>query len=246
MNRSSTIRRLFGATGILACFLTAVPGIVAGVPAAAPDSAFGEFAKLGPDVEVPLPPGWMLLSDSTGFPAQMIYQNDSAEILFFRSRISGKDMITNESELRTSVDLVVDEVIYSLPEGQLLTTTGFYDGFRTGFTLEFLSIDSITGISLEHSLRGIIYRHSEDYQTLFTVWGKSARSGYADVKGAITIVQDGFAFRGEFENEVFEPTPMSYWPLVLVVMAIIGVLLLRPPWRRAKTGPEAVDAVSKF
>ena len=242
MNRSSTLRRIIGTAGILACFQTAVPIVVAGSQA---DTSAGEFARLGPDAEVPLPPGWMLLSDSTGFPAQMVYQNDSAEILFFRSRISGKDMITNESELRTSVDLVVDEVIYSLPEGQLLTTTGFYDGFRTGFTLEFLSVDSISGIPLEHSLRGIIYRHADDYQTLFTVWGKAARSGYADVKTAITTVQEGFAYRGDFEDEVFEPTPMSYWPLVLVVMAIIGVMLLRPPWRRAKNNPETVHTFSE-
>ena len=219
------------------CLITALLLMMAARQATA-----NEFAKLGDDVDVPLPTDWILVSDSTGFPAQMIYANDSAEILFFRSVISEKDMIDNEKELRTSVDMVVDEVINTLPDGQLLTTTGFYDVYRTGFTLEFLSTDSTGGVPLKHSLRGIIYRHPDQYQLLFTVWGKAERSGFDQVKSSIEAVQDGFSYRGEYEGEVFAADPITYWPILLVVMAIIGVILVRPPWRRKKQPAAPTDS----
>jgi hypothetical protein len=203
----------------------------------------GRFAALGPDVTIPVPHNWLLLADSSGFPAQLAYHNDSAEILIFRSEISESDMISNETELRKSVDMVIDEVISALPGGRLRTSAGFFDGYRTGFTLEFTSIDSATGTLLEHSLRGIIYRHKDQYQLLFTVWGKAAAGLFPEIKPAVSFVQEGLAYRGAYEDEVFAGDSFSYWPLILVIVGIVGLLLLRPGRRRSRPdSPAPADA----
>ncbi len=188
----------------------------------------GQFVRIAGEVEIAVPDNWSLTTDTLDFPVQLIHYSDSAEILLFRSQIDGKDMIAGDIELKESVDLVIENVILSLPDGQLRTSTGFYETFRTGFTLEFVSTDSTTGTLLEHRLKGIIYRHPDDYQLLFTVWGKAAVETFPNVKEAISFVQDNFAYRGEQENEVFAPASMSYWPLALVIMALAGLLLLRP------------------
>jgi hypothetical protein len=206
------------------------------------DASANRFIRLGEDVEIPVPETWYLATDTLGFPAQLVHESDSAEILLFRSEIVGNDMIGNQDELKKSVDLVVEDVITALHGGVLRTSTGFYDGHRAGFILEFVSTDSVTGIPLEHRLAGTLYRHA-DSQILFTVWGKAAEPAYVGVKNAIETVQDGLVFRGEYESEVFAQTSMSYWPIVLVVMALIGLLLLRPG-RRAKKATPSPPATS--
>lgn len=194
-----------------------------------------QFVRVGGDIVLPVPANWYLASDTAELPAQLVFYNDSAEILVFRSEIAEADMIADENELRKSVDLVVDEVINTLPEGQLRVSSGFYEGFRTGFNLEFASRDSLTWVPLEHTIKGIIYRLPDDRQVLFTVWGKAVAGVYPQVRDAISLVQDGFAYRGEYEHEVFVGRSMSYWPLVLILMAILGLIMLRPPWRRKRT-----------
>lgn len=192
-----------------------------------------QLIRIGEDVELPIPNNWYLATDTLALPIQLVYYNDSAEILIFRSEIGEADAITSESELRQAVDLVVDDVIDSLPDGLLHTSTGFYENYRTGFILEFGSSDSITGTLLENSLKGILYRHPDDSQILFTIWGKAAATTFPQVKDAISMVQSGFAYRGEFEPEVFAPTAMTYWPLILVGVAFISLMLLRPRKRPA-------------
>jgi len=194
-----------------------------------------QFVRVAGDIELPVPVNWYLASDTAALPAQLVFYNDSAEILVFRSEIAEAEMIADENELRKSVDLVIDDVINTLPEGQLRVSSGFYEGFRAGFNLEFASRDSLTGVPLEHTIRGIIYRLPDDRQVLFTVWGKAAASVYPRVRDALNLVQDGFAYRGEYEHDVFAGRSMSYWPLVLILMAILVLILLRPPWRRTRT-----------
>ena len=131
-----------------------------------------------------------------------------------------------------SVDLVIEEAIESLPDGQLHTSTGFYDEYRAGFVLEFGSTDSASGTLIEHRLKGTIYRHPDGHQILFTIWGKCAQADYADLREAITFVQDEFVYRGEHEAEVFGTRSMSYWPIILVAVAFLGLMLLRPRKRQ--------------
>jgi len=190
------------------------------------------FARVAGDIEIPVPTGWHLATDTSSLPAQLIYFNDSAEVLVFRSEIAQDYMITDEKDLKKSVDLVINDVIKTLPEARLRVSTGFYDGFRTGFVLEFASRDSLSGVPLEHSIKGVIYRLPDNRQVLFTIWGKGAASVYPGVKEAVKFVQDGFAYRGDYEKTVFGGRTMTYWPLAIVAMGLLGLVLLR--FRRKK------------
>lgn len=193
-----------------------------------PMVSMAQFVRIAGEADLPVPENWHLGTDTLEFPAQLIYQNDSAEILLFRSVLAAEDIVTNQDELKASVDLVIEDVIETLSEGQLHTSTGFYDVFRAGFVLEFGSTDSASGTSVEHRLKGVIYRHPDGHQILFTIWGKCARPDYAVLKEAITFVQDGFVYRGEYEEDVFGERPMSYWPFILLAVALVGLMLLRP------------------
>ena len=199
-----------------------------------PIVSMAQFVRIAGEVEIPIPENWYLATDTLSFPVQLVYQNDSAEILLFRSVLATEDIITNHDQLKGSVDMVIEEAIEALPEGQLQTSTGFYDVYRAGFVLEFSSIDSASGALVEHRLKGIIYRHPDGHQILFTIWGKCAQTDYANLREAITFVQDGFVYQGEYEKDVFgtPSTSMSYWPIILIIIAIAGLLLLRP--RRQK------------
>jgi hypothetical protein len=197
-------------------------------------AAANQIVRIAGEVDIAVPADWYLATDTAALPIQLIHRSDSAEVLVFRSDIAEGDLIEDEHDLKKSVDLVINEVISTLPQGMLRVSTGFYDEFRTGFTLEFASTDSLTGITLEHSIRGIIYRLPGDRQVMFTVWGKSAATVWPLVKEAVERIQNEFAYRGEYEKEVFVDKSMSYWPLLLVVLGLIGLILLRPGWKKAR------------
>jgi hypothetical protein len=197
-----------------------------------PAMSSAQFVRIAGETEIPVPDNWYLATDTLDFPAQIIYQGDSAEILLFRSILSSEDIVTNQDELKGSVDLVIADVIETLPEGQLHTSTGFFDGYRAGFVLEFGSTDSASGTLIEHRLKGVIYRHPDGHQILFTIWGKCAQSNYTELREAITFVQDGFVYRGEQMDNIFGERSMSYWPIVLVALALLGLMLLRPRKRK--------------
>jgi hypothetical protein len=198
-----------------------------------------QLVRIAGDVDIAVPTDWRLATDTAAFPVQLIHRSDSAEVLMFRSDIAEGDLIQDEHDLKKSVDLVINEVINNLPEGLLRVSTGFYDKYRTGFTLEFASVDSLSGIALEHSIRGIIYRLPGDRQVMFTVWGKAAAAKWPQVKEAVERIQDEFAYRGEYESEVFAGKSMSYWPLLLLVVGLIGLFLLRPGRRKSKEAATA-------
>jgi hypothetical protein len=187
--------------------------------------------RLAGDVELPLPDNWYLATDTLEFPIQLVYYNDSAEILLFKSELRGDDAMRDETELKGSVDLVVNDVIKLLPDGQLFSSTGFYDVYRTGFVLEFGSSDSASGTPLRHSLKSVIYRHSDDYQIMFTIWGKATAGLYPDVIEAVKQVQTEFIYSGPYQDEVFVPAAMSYWMLAMLAfagLALLGLIMLRP------------------
>ena len=196
--------------------------------------AASQFVRVAGQVEVPIPDGWRLATDTASFPIQLVHRSDSAEVLIFRSDIAKDDMISDEHGLKKSVDLVINDVIKSLPEGRLRISSGFYDEYRTGFTLEFASIDSSSGVPLEHRIKGIIYRLPDDRQVMFTVWGKAAAATWPGVRDAVKMVQDEFAFRGKYENEVFYgKKSFGYWPLFLVAIGLLGLFLIRPKRKKA-------------
>lgn len=209
--------------------------LIATILALTPVATAGQFVRIAGEVELPLPDNWRLTTDTAVLPAQLVCDNDPAEILVFQSEIADDDLITDQSQLKKSVDLVIKEVISTLPEGQLRVSTGFYEGTRAGFVLEFASMDSASGLPLEHTLKGIIYRISPNRQRLYTVWGKATAAVFPQVKESIRLVQDGFAYRGAQEPEVFVASSISYWWLVPLALAIGGLLLLRSAKRRSNT-----------
>jgi len=133
----------------------------------------------------------------------------------------------------------------SLPEAKLLASTGFYDVFRTGFILDFTSIDSVGGRPLRHRLKGIIYRHPDNHQTLFTVWGKCTVDDYPELEQSIAFMQNEFEYRGEYTAAVFGPPPRSYWPLVMVILGVVGLFYYFRS-RAKKIDPIPLPAESHF
>jgi hypothetical protein len=209
--------------------------LIATILALTPGASAGQFVRIAGEVELPIPDNWRLTTDTAVLPAQLVCDNDPAEILVFQSEIADDALITDHSQLKKSVDLVIKEVISTLPEGQLRVSTGFYEGARAGFVLEFASRDSVSGLPLEHTIKGIIYRISPDRQRLYTVWGKAMAAVFPRVKESIRLVQDGFAYRGAQEEEVFGAGTISYWWLIPLALAIGGLLLLRSARRKPNT-----------
>jgi len=209
---------------VLAVFLILVSGTSA-----------GRFVRIGGEIDLPLPEGWRLTTDTLGLPAQILCDSLPAEILVFQSEIGGDDLIVDQDQLKKSVDLVIENVISTLPEGQLRVSSGFYEGARAGFVLEFTSIDTLSGLPLEHRIRGIIYRIDPKRQRLYTIWGKATVLDFTFLQEPIRLVQDGFVYRGTAEPEVFDPRSTSYWWLVPLLVSLGAWLLIRSARRKART-----------
>lgn len=196
---------------------------------------------LGGEVQVPIAQDWTLGSDTAQFPIQIVHQNRYAELIIFKSVLSADQAISNEQDLRTSVKKVVDNVILTLPEAKLLTNIGFYEGYRTGFILEFISTDTSSQITLRHRLEGILYRDSDGRQLLFTLWGKAALDRYPDLARAIKSMQNGFIYTGPYEAEVFAPARTGNWYLYLILLLMIA-LLLYTRFRRQRRHKNGADS----
>ncbi len=204
-----------------------------------------DLLQIGEDVQLPLPDNWLPGSDTLALPLQLVHSEYPAELLVFRSEIDADDIISDEVTLKTAVDVVIAEVIMTLPEAELLASTGFYDGNRAGFVLDFTSVDSVGGRPLRHRLKGIIYRHPDNHQMLFTVWGKSTVDDYPELEQSIAFIQSEFEYRGEQAAAVFGPPPRSYWPLGMVVLGVIALFYyLRS--RAKKNDPMPLPAESRF
>lgn len=183
------------------------------------------FVQLAGEARIPIPPGWLLATDSLSFPFQLIHESESGEILIFKSEIDSDEMITNQTELKASVDDIVDEIILKLPASQLLSSTGFYEVFRAGFVLDFNSLDSATAEPLRHRLKCIMYRHPDNYQIMFTIWVKCKTEVYPDLAAGILAVQDQFVYSGAHMDEVFGSENGFFWPLAMVALFAAGMLV---------------------
>ena len=204
-----------------------------------------DFVLLAGEIQIPLPESWSLVTDSLDFPFQLVHDEEAAEILIFRAEISADEAVTDEIALKKSVDNIIDDVILSLPQAKLLTSSGFYETHRTGFVLEFVSLDTISQTPLWHRLEGVLYRHPDNHQILYTIWGKTTMQEYDDISGAISLVQDGFVYKGKHENEVFAPRQQSYWLLFLVMMIVVGLFFYFRPKSRSEHLPTS-SRVSHF
>ncbi len=182
------------------------------------------FFDLGGQIKLPRPDGWALGSDSAEFPFQIVDESATAELLIFRSEITGDGVIRNKQELRGSVDKVVNDIILNLPKAQLLSSTGYYDTNRVSFVLDFESTDTASGLEITHRLKGYMYRHPDGHQILFTLWGKVGKDDSTELLSGIRLMQDGFAYYGPAEAEFFgtPKRPIWYWlVLVLGTLALV-------------------------
>jgi hypothetical protein len=204
-----------------------------------------ELLQVGEDIRLPLPEQWHSSSETPDLPLQLLHSEYPAEMLVFRSEITTNEIITDEVTLKAAVDVVIEDVIMTLPGAKLLTSTGFYDGFRTGFILEFTSVDSVGGRPLRHRLKGIIYRHPDNHQMLFTVWGKCTVDDYPALEQSIVFIQDGFEFQGEHTASVFGPPPRSWWPLTLIILGVIALFYYFRS-RAKRSDPLPLPAESHF
>ncbi|MCK4607043.1 MAG: hypothetical protein KAU35_07095 [candidate division Zixibacteria bacterium] len=179
--------------------------------------------RFAEEITLPAPVGWVVLDDGSSYPCQLVNQQHAAELLIFKSEISPNETINDPEELKPSVDGIVNDVILGLPNAKILTNTGYNETSRIRFVIEFTSDDSATSATLYHRLTGVIYRHPDGHQLLFTLWGKSRLQVSSLVADDMRIMQEGFTYTGPTEADVFaRPPDRRIWG----VAVLVGVILL--------------------
>ena len=183
-----------------------------------------DFIRLADEIQIPLPEGWELGPDTGKYPFQLVHRDPGAELLIHRTEISQDESLHSEQELKESVEFVIEDLILKLPEARLLTSSGYYENYRTGFVLDFLSKDHTGDGELRHRFIGVIYRHPDGPQLMFTLWAKAAASQYDEVANSIQFIQSEFAYTGPYMDEVLAPKQFSLWYFGLIPLILIGIL----------------------
>ena len=199
-------------------------------------SVAGGFINLAGEIRLPSLNSWHLGNDTLDYPFQLVRLEPPAELLIFKSIIAPVDAVLSNDELKRSVEKVVDDVILGLPEASLLTSTGYFETYRTSFVIEFISTDSISHVPLYHRLNAILYRHPDGQQLLFTLWAKTDTKDYPTVADELKLIQSGFIYTGPQEASVFLTNRRPYWYGVGLLIIIAGLLYaFRQRTRASKT-----------
>ena len=185
----------------------------------------GGFLDLADEIRIPLPDGWELAGDSATYPFQIVNASRTAEVLIFRSEVASDDAVNNSANLREAVDQIVEDVILTLPNARLLTSNGYQEDNRAWFVLDFTSRDSLSDEGIRHRLMASLYRHPDDYQIMFTVWGKSGMEEVGSEATDIKLMQDMFAYSGPSEKTVFAPK-RSGTAVLTYVGALMAIVIL--------------------
>lgn len=209
---------------------------VFGIALLAASATANDFVKLADEIQIPLPEGWQLGKDTSGYPFQLVHSDPGAELLIHRTEISPDESLHSEQELKESVEYVVEDLILNLTEARLLTSSGYYENYRTGFVIDFLSKDNTGEGELRHRFKGVIYRHQDGHQLMFTLWAKAAANHYEEVAGSIQLIQSEFVFTGPYMDEVLAPEQFSLWYFGLIPIILIGLLKIF----RRRPQPKAV------
>ncbi|MFQ5452913.1 MAG: hypothetical protein ACE5D6_01845 [Candidatus Zixiibacteriota bacterium] len=196
------------------------------------------FINLAGEFKIPLAQGWQLKSDSIEYPFLIVNDELSGELLIFKSILSAEEAITNNEELKISVDNVIEDVILSLPKAKLITNTGYSDHNRVWFTIEFMSVDTLNKIDMLHLFTGILYRHPDGTQLLFTLWGNTTKASYPVLSESMKFMQNGFIYYGETENEFFIEKSMNNWLWIVLL-----ILLLTLTWSLTRRKRKTVQSV---
>ncbi len=205
-----------------------------------------EAGTIGQDLALDLPYGWTIISDTLTLPIHIVNDAKAAQLSIFRSEFNGPSVIRNNAELRTSVDRVVQEVILSLPESRLLTSTGFDRTDRAGFILEFVSRDTTANLDLRHRFEGVLYRLGSGNQALFTLWAKVPKEKYAEAESDIHAIQESFEFVGDKDASVYPPKVSPYLITFGLVMAAAVLLLVAYRRRARAASKKASDSTPEY
>lgn len=194
-----------------------------------------QLVDLCGEIILPVPTGWSLAGEDCDYPLAVVNETWSAELLIFRTEIAPDAAISNVGELKAAVNGVIDEVIMTLPDARLISSTGYHDTSRARFELEYMSVDTAAQITLCHRLLGIIYRHPDGYQLLFTLWAKSPLDVYTPISSEIRCMQNGFTYAGPAEEDVFSTGSSESWKYGCLALLAVALLLYR---RRKKRYPQ--------
>ncbi len=183
------------------------------------------------DIVLQLPTGW-IVTDTPGYPLRIVNSPPSAEMLIFRSQISPDELVRSAEDLRLSVDAVVEEVILPLPEAKLLTNTGTYDVRSTGFILEFTSLDTELGMTLQHRFKGQIFSHPDGHQMLYTLWARGTVDEWPYIEPTFIEIQESFDYAGPQDDAVFGTSNWSWQPIYYATALVVVLLLIMVLGRR--------------
>lgn len=187
-----------------------------------------ELVRPGDQVRLPLPKTWLAGGDTSGFPINLVNEDLTAEFQIFRNELPKSDAIADGTQLRRAVDDIISDIIMELPNAQLLTNTGYTDGNRVWFVLEFTSGETIAPPMISHRLAGVLYRLPNDDQLLFTLWGKASADAPASVQSDFRVMQAGFRYTGESADYPFDQSDwLRYYVAGSVALALILIVALR-------------------
>jgi len=200
--------------------------------------AGNQVVQLHDDVRIPLPKGWEVTPGLGDFPYQLTSKEISAELLVFKSIIAKDQAVHDKQGFRHAVDSVIDVVIMQLPRAEVLINQGFLEGDKAWFVIEFLTLDTVTAISLWHRIQGTLYQAPEGHQLLFTLWGRVAPSVSSEAELDFVHMMDGFAYGGQIVPDVFG-TPsdnLRYYVGAMFALVIFYMLARRRQQQMKRVG----------
>jgi len=201
----------------------------------------GGFVKLADESQIPLADGWYLAADSGAYPFQLVNAEGTAELLVYRSVISGNESIRDEQQLKASVDVVIRDVIMTLPDAKMLSSTGYNDENRVGFALDFISFDDEREVNILHRLKAVLYQSPDGDQLLFSLWGKAAADAAPSAMNEIRFMQEEFAYKGDYDLRIFTSATGYDWYLIGFLFAMLIVMLFILKRRQRPTQPAFSD-----
>ncbi|HOD67522.1 MAG TPA: hypothetical protein PKW75_11695 [candidate division Zixibacteria bacterium] len=201
--------------------------------------AGNRFVSLPDSVTLPAPGGWRVLGEPASYPAVLHNEASGARLLVFETRLDPGERIGGAADFQVSVSRMIDSVVLQMPNAVLLTSTGQQAENRAEFAVEFQTIDTATGAAVYHRLAGILYRHPDGSQLLFSLWAQAPPGADAALRAELERMQSGFRYNGPQEAQVFAPARSDMqWFLVFLIGAAAVVLFLRQRRRLARAAPE--------
>jgi hypothetical protein len=193
-------------------------------------NSFGSIERL--EVEsnftIPLLPNWTIDSSQVEFPYQILHNSGNAELNIFKSLLEPDERVNNNDEFKSAVEGVIDDILLNLPDAQLLINNGFFEDDHLSFQLEFTSYDTTSGITINHLIKSFLYRLPDDYQVMYTLWGRLHNTDFEMLSEEIQFYQNNFVFTGEAEQLFYPERTFYKWTTLFVVMIIffVGVYII--------------------